>query len=105
MASAEPQAAVTVEVELVYSPAARQAWTWQGRLPAGATLADAVAASGVEAAHPGLDRAAPVCGIWGRRSSPDTPLRDGDRVELYRPLTVDPMEARRRRQHIQAERG
>jgi len=38
-----------------------------------------------------------VCGIWGRVVAPDTVLRDGDRLELYRPLTVDPKEARRQR--------
>jgi putative ubiquitin-RnfH superfamily antitoxin RatB of RatAB toxin-antitoxin module len=36
-------------------------------------------------------------GIWGKRVSPDTTVRAGDRVELYRPLEVDPREARRQR--------
>lgn len=36
-------------------------------------------------------------GIHGRRVTLDTPLRDGDRVETYRPLAADPKEARRRR--------
>lgn len=36
-------------------------------------------------------------GIWGRVRSLDTPLRDRDRIEVYRPLTVDPKEARRQR--------
>ncbi len=37
------------------------------------------------------------CGVWGRPQAPDWPLRDGDRVEVYRVLTVDPKEARRLR--------
>lgn len=36
-------------------------------------------------------------GLYGRRVPPDTRLADGDRVELYRPLRVDPREARRAR--------
>jgi putative ubiquitin-RnfH superfamily antitoxin RatB of RatAB toxin-antitoxin module len=36
-------------------------------------------------------------GIFGRRAKLDHPLKDGDRVEVYRPLTIDPKEARRRR--------
>jgi putative ubiquitin-RnfH superfamily antitoxin RatB of RatAB toxin-antitoxin module len=36
-------------------------------------------------------------GIFGAPASPDAPLRDGDRVELYRPLISDPKQARRER--------
>ena len=36
-------------------------------------------------------------GIFGKVVSPDTPVADGDRIELYRPLAADPKEARRRR--------
>jgi putative ubiquitin-RnfH superfamily antitoxin RatB of RatAB toxin-antitoxin module len=36
-------------------------------------------------------------GIWGGPAEPDASLRDGDRVELYRPLTADPKDARRSR--------
>ncbi|HEY9540781.1 MAG TPA: RnfH family protein [Luteimonas sp.] len=60
-------------------------------LPAGATVADAVAASGFGAE--GISGFA----IHGERAVASTLLRDGDRVELLRPLEVDPKEARRRR--------
>ena len=36
-------------------------------------------------------------GVFGEPATPDTKLADGDRIELYRPLKVDPKEARRRR--------
>jgi hypothetical protein len=36
-------------------------------------------------------------GVWGKRVTPDYVLREGDRVEIYRPLLADPKEARRRR--------
>jgi len=64
-------------------------------LPAGSTVRDAVAASGLGERHAGLDLEA--VGIFGRRVKPDARLADGDRVELYRPLVMDPKEARRRR--------
>ncbi|KRE89156.1 hypothetical protein ASG87_06375 [Frateuria sp. Soil773] len=65
-------------------------------LPAGATVADAIAASGLAHDCPGLvdpDRA----GIFSRRVTPQQAVRTGDRIELYRPLALDPKEARRRR--------
>lgn len=58
-------------------------------LPAGATAGDAVAAAGFSEAH--------AIGIFGKRVKLDHPLREGDRVEIYRPLAIDPKEARRRR--------
>lgn len=64
-------------------------------LPAGSTVRDAVAASGLGERHPGIDLAA--VGVFGRRVAPDARLADGDRVEVYRPLLNDPKEARRRR--------
>lgn len=60
-------------------------------LDAGATLAEAVAASGLSL--DGIDGYA----VFGVRADPATPLREGDRVELLRPLRMDPKEARRRR--------
>ena len=57
-------------------------------LPAGATVRDALAASGLQGQ---------ACGIFGKRVALDQPLADGDRVEIYRPLIVDPKDARRMR--------
>lgn len=65
-------------------------------LPAGATVADAVAASGIER-DAGIDSSTLDAGIWSRRVPRETVLADGDRVELYRPLRRDPKDARRRR--------
>jgi len=87
----------SVHVSLVYSPQARTVDETELCLPAGATLADAIRASGVLDRHPGLDIAQVKVGIWGRVQSPDTVLRTRDRVEVYRPLRVDPKEARRQR--------
>ena len=60
-------------------------------LPPGSTVADAIKASGI--AH----SAGQKFGIYGKVVTAETPLADGDRVELYRPLALDPKEARRRR--------
>jgi hypothetical protein len=66
-------------------------------LAATATVADALQAAQLAARFPGLDAAALDVGIWGARATRETPLREGDRVELYRPLEADPKEMRRRR--------
>ena len=62
-------------------------------LPAGATIADAVDRSGL-VAHYALDASRLGFAIYGRRASAQTPLADGDRIDLTRPLEVDPKTAR-----------
>ena len=66
-------------------------------LPCGATALDAIRASGLLARHPEIDSARQALGIYGRAVEPSARLADGDRVEIYRPLMVEPKEARRRR--------
>jgi putative ubiquitin-RnfH superfamily antitoxin RatB of RatAB toxin-antitoxin module len=67
-------------------------------LPAGATVRDAVAASGFSADLRAV-------GIFGRRVGADAPLADGDRVEIYRPLLLDPKERRRQRAASRVKTG
>lgn len=85
-----------IRVEVVYCPAPHAVDRVELVLADGATLADALRASGLAERH-GLAAETLEAGIWGRVQPPPTVLRDGDRVELYRPLTVDPKEARRLR--------
>ena len=66
-------------------------------LAEGATVGDALEAAGVAARFPGEDLGALDVGVWGVRVARHTVLREGDRVELYRPLQADPKEMRRRR--------
>ena len=66
-------------------------------LRAGATAADAVRASGLLQRHPEIELGRHRIGIYGRVVAGEAPLADGDRVEVYRPLLVEPKEARRRR--------
>ncbi|MGB8715982.1 MAG: RnfH family protein [Rhodanobacteraceae bacterium] len=69
----------------------------QLELPAGSTVEDAITRSGVYAACPELNDVPLRAGIFSKAARLDQVLHDGDRVELYRPLQLDPMEARRRR--------
>jgi putative ubiquitin-RnfH superfamily antitoxin RatB of RatAB toxin-antitoxin module len=86
----------TLRIEVVYCPRPGATDSTALELPVGATLADALAASGVLVRH-GLEGTELRTGIWCKPKPPETPLRDRDRVELYRPLIVDPKEARRQR--------
>ena len=61
----------------------------------GATVADVIAASGLARRFPEVDFDTLQAGIWGRPVERARPVSDGDRVELYRPLEIDPREARR----------
>ena len=85
-----------LSVEVVYAlPSGEDAVSLT--LAAGATAEDAVRASGVLERHPEIDLGRQRLGIYGRLVAEKAPLRDGDRVEIYRPLPVDAKEARRRR--------
>lgn len=66
-------------------------------LPPGVTAGEAVVRSGILERHPEIEWPGAPIGVFGRRADPDRLLREGDRVEIYRPLIVDPKEARRRR--------
>lgn len=85
-----------LQVEVVYCPGTGRIDRTELSLAPGSTVADALQASGVLARH-GLDAASVDVGVWCRVAPPDTALRDRDRVEIYRPLLVDPKEARRLR--------
>ena len=86
-----------MQIVLVYAPAPRQVFERAIELPAGACVGDAVAASGLPEAFPGADLSAGHVGVWGRKADAEQALQDGDRVEIYRPLLVDPKVARRER--------
>jgi len=62
-----------------------------------ATAMDAIQQSGLLDRFPELDRKDMSIGIFSKPASPETGLRDGDRIEIYRTLTIDPKEARRLR--------
>lgn len=95
---------MSIRVTVVYSPAPREVWEEDVVLPDGAAVRDAVLASGIYGAFPGLDPALGGAGVWGRKAQATQVLREGDRVEIYRLLQVDPKVARRERFQKQGAR-
>lgn len=84
-------------VTLLYSPTARQVQQVSLVLDAPCTVLQALQHSGLLEKFPEIDHADILVGIWGRLAGLRQPLRDLDRVEIYRPLQVDPKVARRER--------
>ncbi len=94
-----------LRVEVAYSPAPGEVDRTELELPPGTTLQQALQASGVCERHALGAPEMLVAGIWGRKQPMDAPLRDWDRVEVYRPLKVDPKEARRLRYRREGKKG
>lgn len=92
MVPAEP----TIRVEVAYAEPDRQELI-RIEVPAGTTVAEAIALSGIGYRIHGLDLSEGNVGIFGRVRPLDAVLSAGDRVEIYRPLICDPKEVRRRR--------
>lgn len=63
----------------------------------GTTVGQAIEQSGIRARFPEIDLERSRVGVFGRQCAPEEPVRDGDRVEIYRPLRADPKEIRRQR--------
>lgn len=93
-----------IAVEVVYATAARQT-VIELEVTEGATVGQAISLSGIRAAHPEIDFSAIRTGIFGKLAPENAVLREGDRVEIYRPLRADPKEARRRRSGIGSRRA
>ena len=85
-----------VRVEVAYCPTPGVTDRVALELATGATAADAVQLSGLVPRH-NLQADSTRVGVWSRVKDLQTVLRDQDRVEIYRPLRVDPKEARRQR--------
>jgi putative ubiquitin-RnfH superfamily antitoxin RatB of RatAB toxin-antitoxin module len=86
-----------LRIELVWSPAAGDVRQTVLTVLPGTRLGQVLLSQQVDVG----DR---KVGIWGRIRALDTLLHDGDRIEVYRPLTIDPMAARRRRYAARGER-
>ncbi|WP_266181730.1 RnfH family protein [Dyella humicola] len=87
-----------ITVHVVYAEPERQ-FVRRLTLPAGSTVMQAIEASGIAQAVAGLVIDPASLGVFSRKAAPEQVLGEGDRVEIYRPLTLDPKEARRRRAH------
>lgn len=85
-----------VQVEVVYARSDRQQIV-AVVVPAGASIETAIRASGILEHFPEIDLARAAVGRYGARARLTDIVDAGDRIEIYRPLIVDPREARRRR--------
>ncbi len=85
-----------IMVDVVYADADRQILLRVG-LPWGSTVKQAIDASGIAGMLP--DGAVDLhrLGVFARKIAPDHVVQEGDRIEIYRPLLLEPMEARRKR--------
>ncbi|HAT8917367.1 TPA: RnfH family protein [Legionella pneumophila] len=83
-----------VKVELVYIANSKNCLHYKMDLKQGATVEDALIESNIYSTCPET-RELPV-GVYGKRVSVDQVLKEGDRIEIYRPLILDPKEKRRK---------
>jgi putative ubiquitin-RnfH superfamily antitoxin RatB of RatAB toxin-antitoxin module len=85
-----------IEVELVRA-LPREAESLRLRLPGGSTVAQALECARPLGFGPAQEASAEALAIFGRPATPATRLRDGDRIEILRPLLADPKQRRRER--------
>ena len=86
-----------IAVTVVYPASVTQQYVLDVTLADGSTVQDAIAACGILEQFPDLDVTTMTAGVYGRIVAMDWPLGAGDRVEIYRQLTMSPTEARRQR--------
>lgn len=105
MADALPQ---VIDITVCISPCSGTVQETLLQLPAGSTVEQALHALTASTALPDVqlpEASAGMVGIWGKVANPGQALKHGDRLEIYRPLTVDPKVARRERFARQGARG
>ncbi len=88
--------ALQIEIEIVCARA-DAALVITLKVPAGTTARGAIVLSDLARTHPEIDARPGRLGLFGRVVDDDSVLRDGDRLEIYRPLIADPKQARRTR--------
>ena len=91
-----------IRVEVVFATPQKQELV-SVQLEEGSRLGDAIEQSGMAEKFDNFEVDPDRVGIFGKKASLDQVLRDGDRVEIYRPLLADPKEVRRQRALMQAK--
>jgi uncharacterized protein len=97
-------AQLELKITVAYSPAPRVWHEIELKLPASSRVSDALAACAQDARFEEA-LAAPQVGVWGKKVALDHALTNSDRVEIYRPLRVDPKVARRERFKMQGAKS
>lgn len=85
-----------MNVGVCYAEAERQLWL-KLEVPDGSTVQEAIELSGVLKQYPNIDLGKQKVGIFGKFAKLDAPVKEGDRVEIYRQITCDPAQVKRRR--------
>ena len=80
---------MALHVGVAYATSTRQVWL-KLDVPDGSTVRDVIERSGVLTQFPEIDLTTQKVSIFGRVSSLDAAVAEGDRVEIYRPITADP---------------
>lgn len=85
-----------MNVGVCYAEADRQLWV-RLEVPEGSNVQQAIELSGVLKHYPHIDLTSQKVGIFGKLAKLDAPIKEGDRVEIYRKITADPQQVQRRR--------
>ena len=91
-----------MHVSVAYAEPEQQEWI-EFEAPEGVTAREAIRLSGIADKFPHLDPDAHKLGVFGKPVKPDQELREGDRVEIYRPLKADPKQSRTRGKRAKGE--
>lgn len=84
-----------MKISVAYTGQYKQVWL-HVQIPDDCTVTDAISQSGILEMFPEIDLSQQKLGIFGKLTKPDTKLKEGDRVEIYRAITADPATVKRR---------
>lgn len=104
MATDDHSQSQTIQIEVAYALPEKQ-WLLSLTVPKGTTAIQAVELSGIRTQIPDLVIDPNELGVFSEKITSDTELNDGDRVEIYRPLIMDPMESRRLRAQADSDKA
>ncbi len=85
-----------MNIGVCYAEAERQLWV-RLEVPDDSTIQEAIELSGVLKQYPLIDLTSQKVGVYGKLAKLDAPIREGDRIEIYRKITADPQQVQRRR--------
>lgn len=93
-----------ITIEVAYALPEKQSLL-QLQVVQGSTVEQAIEKSGILVSHPEIDLSENKVGIWSKTCKLNAELKDGDRIEIYRPLIADPKEVRKRRAERAKQEG
>jgi putative ubiquitin-RnfH superfamily antitoxin RatB of RatAB toxin-antitoxin module len=85
-----------MNIGVCYAEAERQLWL-RLEVPDESTIQEAIELSGVLKQYPQIDLTTQKVGVYGKLAKLEAPIKEGDRIEIYRKITADPQQVQRRR--------